>query len=118
MDQGRFTEGVEMKQFAGLLILAFLVTGTVVAGEAEAVTLEGTVMCAKCKLGEEDRTKCQNVLIVKGDDEPMHYYLTADANKDFGDVCMKTPVVRVTGTVSEEDGKTWIAATKIEPVEG
>ena len=107
-----------MKQFAGLLILAFLVTGTVVAGEAEAVTLEGTVMCAKCKLGEEDRTKCQNVLVVKGDDEPMHYYLTADANKEFGDVCMKTPAVRVTGTVSDKDGKSWLAATKIEPVEG
>ncbi len=107
-----------MKQFAGLLILAFLVTGTVVAGEAEAVTLEGTVMCAKCKLGEEDRTECQNVLIVKGDDEPMHYYLTAtEANKGFGDVCMKSPTVRVTGTGSDKDGKTWMDATKIEPVE-
>ena len=107
-----------MKQVACLLVLAFLVTGAVVAGEADSVTLEGTVMCAKCKLGEEDREKCQNVLIVKGDDEPMHYYLTADANKEFGDVCMKTPTVRVTGTVTEEDGKSWLAATKIEPVEG
>ena len=107
-----------MKQLACLLILAFIVSGTVVAGEAESVTLEGTVMCAKCKFEEEGRDKCQNVLVVKGDDEPMHYYLTADANKEFGDVCMKTPLVRVTGTVSEEDGKSWLAATKIEPIEG
>jgi len=107
-----------MKQLACVLMLAFLVTGSVVAGDAEAVTLEGTVMCAKCKLGEEDRDKCQNVLVVKGDEEPVHYYLTAEANKKFGDVCMKTPVVRVTGTLSEEDGKHWLAATKIEPVEG
>ena len=107
-----------MKQLACLLILAFLVTGTVVAGEAEAVTLEGTVMCAKCQFEEEGRDKCQNVLVVKGDDEPMHYYLTAtEANKGFGDVCMKSPTVRVTGTVSEKDGKAWLDATKIEPVE-
>ena len=107
-----------MKQVACLMILAVLATGTIVAGEAKSVTLEGTVMCAKCKLGEEDRDKCQNVLVVKGDDKPMHYYLTAEANKKFGDVCMKTPVVRVTGTVSEEDGKSYLAATNIEPIEG
>ena len=107
-----------MKQLACLLMLAFLATGAVVAGEAEAVTLEGTVMCAKCVLEEEGREKCQNVLVVKEDGEPMHYYLTAtEAHKDFGDVCMKTPTVRVTGTVSEKDGKTWMDATKIEPVE-
>ncbi len=107
-----------MKKLASLLILAFLVTGTVVAGEAKEVTLEGTVMCAKCKLGEEDRTKCQNVLVVKGEGEATHYYLSAKANKEFGDVCMKTPVVKVTGALSEKDGKQWIAATKIEPVKG
>ncbi len=107
-----------MKQLACLLMLAFLATGAVVAGEAEAVTLEGTVMCAKCVLEEEGREKCQNVLVVKEDGKPMHYYLTAtEANKGFGDVCMKTPTVRVTGTVSEKDGKTWMDATKIEPVE-
>ena len=108
-----------MKQVACLLMLAFLVTGTVVAGEGESVTLEGTVMCAKCQFNEEGQDKCQNVLVVKGEGEgdPMHYYLTADANKEFGDVCMKTPTVRVTGTLSEEDGKNWLAATKIEPVE-
>ena len=44
-----------MKQLACLLMLAFLVTGTVMAGEAEAVTLEGTVMCAKCQFEEEGR---------------------------------------------------------------
>ncbi len=107
-----------MKQIACLLMLAFLVSGTVVAGEGEEVTLEGTVMCAKCKLGEEEREKCQNVLVVKEGEKPMHYYMTAKANEEFGDVCMKTPMVKVTGMLSEEDGKQWIAATKIEPVEG
>lgn len=106
-----------MKQLASLLILAFLVSGMVVAGEGKEVTLEGTVLCAKCKLGE-DLAKCQNVLVVKGGEKEMHYYLSAKANEEFGDVCMKTPVVKVTGMLSEEDGKQWIAATKIEPVEG
>ena len=111
-----------MKQLACLLMLAFLVTGTVVAGEgeaeAEAVTLEGTVLCAKCAFEEEGREKCQNVLVVEEDGEKMHYYLTAtEANKDFGDVGIKSPTVRVTGTVSEKDGQTWLDATKIEPVE-
>ncbi len=107
-----------MKQLACLLILAFLVTGTVVAGEGEAVTLEGKVLCAKCVLEEEGRDKCQNVLVVEDGGEPMHYYLTAtEANKGFGDVCMKNPAVRVTGTVSEKDGRTWLDATKIEPLD-
>ncbi len=107
-----------MKQIACLLMLAFLVTGAVVAGEGEAVTLEGKVLCAKCAFEEEGREKCQNVLVVEEDGETMHYYLTAtEANEGFGDVGMKSPTVRVTGTVSEKDGKTWMDATKIEPVE-
>ena len=107
-----------MKQLACLLMLAFLVTGAVVAGEGEAVTLEGTVLCAKCVFEDEGLKKCQNVLVVEDDGEKMHYYLTAtEANKGFGDVCMKSPTVRVTGTVSEKDGKAWLDATKIEPVE-
>ncbi len=107
-----------MKQIACLLMLAFLVTGAVVAGEGEAVTLEGKVLCAKCAFQEEGREKCQNVLVVEEDGKTAHYYLTAtEANEGFGDVGMKSPTVRVTGTVSEKDGKTWMDATKIEPVE-
>ena len=107
-----------MKQIACLLMLAFLVTGAVVAGEGEAVTLEGKVLCAKCAFEEEGRQKCQNVLVGEEDGKTMHYYLTAtEANEGFGDVGMKSPTVRVTGTVSEKDGKTWMDATKIEPVE-
>ena len=91
---------------------------SVVAGEGEAVTLEGKVLCAKCAFQEEGRKKCQNVLVVEEDGKTMHYYLTAtETNEGFGDVGMKSPTVRVTGTVSEKDGQTWLDATKIEPVE-
>jgi len=106
-----------MKQVACLMMLALLVTGVAVAGEAETVTVDGKVMCAKCKLGEE-RDKCQNVLVVEKGEKAMHYYLTAtDANKEFGDVCTGTPMVRATGTVSEKDGMTWLAATKMEKLD-
>lgn len=109
-----------MKKF-GWLVLAF---GLVFAGVAVAdhhgakeVTLEGTVLCAKCKMGEE-RDKCHNVLAVEKDGKTTHYYMAAnEANTEFGDVCMATPAVRVTGMVEKRDGQHWIVASKIERVE-
>ena len=108
-----------MKKIAVLLVFCCLVlSAAAVAGEAEAVTVEGKVMCARCVLHDEGLTECQNVLVVEGGEEATHYYLSGtEANEEFGDVCMATPIVRATGTVSEKDGHTWLAATKIEPVE-
>ena len=105
-----------MKRLASVLMLAFLVSGVAMAGE-DSVTLEGTVSCAKCKLHEEGREECQNVLIVEKGGETMHYYLAAnETNEEFGDVCMATPKVRATGTISEKDGHAWLTASKIEKV--
>lgn len=96
------------------LAVAMILAAPAVAGGT--VTLEGKVICAKCTLGE-DLQKCQNVLVVKKGDETTHYYLAStDANKEFGDVCMVAKEVKVTGTVSEKDGKMWIAATEIVPM--
>ena len=96
-----------------LLALAVAVVFAAPAIAGETVTLEGEVICAKCTLGE-DLQKCQNVLKVKKGEETTHYYMAStDANKEFGDVCMVAKEVKVTGTVSEKDGKTWIAATEI-----
>ena len=108
-----------MKRIAYLLMLCFLVTGVAIAEEtlSEAVTVEGKVMCAKCALHEEDREKCQNVLAVEKGEEVVHYYLTGKANTSFGDVCMKTPAVRATGTISEKDGHMWLAVSKLEKVD-
>jgi hypothetical protein len=101
-------------------MMTFLVAGFAVAGEAKAetVTVEGKVMCAKCVLHDEGREKCQNVLAVEKGEKVLHYYLSGDINAEFGDVCMATPSVRATGTVTEKDGHMWLAATKIEKVEG
>jgi hypothetical protein len=88
------------------------------AVEAEdAVTLEGAIVCAKCTLKEEGRDQCQNVLLVESGEETQNYYLVkTEASEDFGHVCMAKKYVRATGTVSEKDGKTWLAATVITPV--
>jgi len=109
-----------MKGFAflaALLVVFVVATGAIVAGDKDAsVTLEGKVVCAKCGLQEAGREECQNVLVVKSGDSPEHYYLTKNAvDEEFGPVCMKTKAVQVTGTVSEKDGKMWLAATKIVP---
>ncbi|MDH3628927.1 MAG: DUF6370 family protein [Acidobacteriota bacterium] len=101
------------------MILGLVISGAAIAGDAEVVTIEGKVMCAKCALHEEGREKCQNVLAVESDDaDTVYYYLAAnETNAEFGEVCMATPSVRVTGTVEEKDGKNWLVATVIEPVE-
>lgn len=101
--------------FATLMLVASL-TGTAWAGEA--VTLEGNIVCAKCSMKEEGRDKCQNVLVVKGDEGDQHYYLAKNESSDeFGPVCMAKKPVRVTGTVSEKDGKSWLTASEIKPAD-
>jgi hypothetical protein len=108
-----------MKKLASIslaLLVASALAGSLVADE-KTVTLEGKVVCAKCNLKEEGLKDCQNVLVVKMDGKAKHYYLTkSEANKEFGDVCMAEKEVRVTGSVSEKDGKMWLDATEIVPL--
>lgn len=109
-----------MKKFAaGLLALVAVAASasSIVAGE-KTVTLEGKMICARCNLKIEEFTKCQNVVAVAKDGKTTHYFLAKnEANSEFGDVCLAEKQVRVTGTVSEKDGRTWIAASKIEVLE-
>jgi hypothetical protein len=101
-----------------VLLFTAALAGPVAAGE-ETVTLEGKMVCAKCNLKEEGLKKCQNVLVVEVNDERAHYYLAKnEANKEFGDVCLAEKQARVTGSVSEKDGKMWIAATEIVLIKG
>ena len=96
------------------LLAASLVGGVVLGGDAEQVTLEGKILCAKCVLHEEGREKCQNVLAVESDGETQYYYLAhGEANDELGYVCTGAKAARVTGSVTEEDGRLWLAATEI-----
>ena len=102
-----------MKQLAVFALFALALSVAPALAE-ETVTMSGTVLCAKCTLHDKEANGCQNVLVV-GDD---HYYMTKnEAYKDFGMICTGSAEVRVTGTIKEEDGHTWIVATKIERLE-
>ncbi len=107
-----------MKKFATLsfaLLAALMLMVPAVAGDA--VTVEGEMVCGKCTMKEGDFAKCQNVVAVDKDGEKVYYYVVKnETNTEYGDVCMKSRMVKVTGTVEEKDGRMWIAATEITTV--
>ena len=87
--------------------------------ESKNTTLEGKLVCAKCTLGE---TKgCEHALQVKSGDKTVTYYLVKATEKGFkdyhGKVCPAGSElqVKVTGVVSDKDGKKLINAAKVEP---
>ena len=78
-------------------------------------TLKGDMVCAKCFLKKPDAKECQDVLLVKNaTGEPTEYYVTKnDVAKESGEACTTKIPATITGTVSEQDGRKWITATKI-----
>jgi hypothetical protein len=94
--------------------LALGLAASIQAGDEMTVT--GKVMCAKCALKKADATKCQDVLVSKNDDgTTAEYYIEkTEAAEAFGHVCQGDKTAVVTGSVSEKDGKTWIAPSKME----
>jgi hypothetical protein len=106
-----------MKAVAMLGLAAVLMIGLVAAPvSAEEMTLNGSVMCAKCKLKKADAKECQDVLVVKSDQgATVEYYVAKNAvSKEFGHVCNGETAATVTGEVTEKDGKKWIAPSKME----
>jgi hypothetical protein len=86
---------------------ALAMAAPVIAAEAEAVTLEGSVMCAKCAL--EKAADCQDVLVVADGDAKAEYWIVKNAvSEKFGHACQSEKPAKVTGTVSEKDGHSWI----------
>lgn len=87
----------------------------IVRADDTAVTLKGTMTCAKCGLHQSDT--CQSVLQVKDGDATVTYYIAdSDASKDTHEKVCKGAVdnVTITGTVADKDGKKWITPTKID----
>jgi phosphosulfolactate phosphohydrolase-like enzyme len=95
------------------LTLALGLAAALQAGDETTVT--GNVMCAKCTLKKADASKCQDVLVTKDADGTVaEYYIEKTAAAEaFGHVCQSEKKAVVTGTVTEKDGKTWIAPTKM-----
>jgi hypothetical protein len=97
-------------------VLALVLVASAPAGDE--VTLTGSLVCAKCSLKKADAKVCQNVLIVTGDKAGEYYLAKTAAADKYGDVCTGKKSVKVTGALSDKDGKKWIAASKIEDLAG
>jgi len=99
-----------------LVVVAVLCAVALPALAAER-TLEGTLVCAKCFLKKADAKECQDVLLVdaeKGGEKVEYYIRKNDVAEKAGEACTLQVKARVTGTVSEADGKTWLTPSKIE----
>ena len=106
-----------MKTIAKVGLAVALVLGLAASVPAgDETTMTGKVMCAKCSLKKADASKCQDVLVTKGDDGKVtHYYIAkTEASKAFGHVCKSEKAAVVTGTIEEKDGKKWISPSKME----
>jgi hypothetical protein len=105
----------------GLLIAVLGSAAIALAGMAtaedkkeEKKTLEGTLTCTKCALGETKA--CGHALIVKDGDKKIKYYLTDKGGKEtyHKDCCTADVDAKVTGVIGEKDGKKTITDAKVE----
>lgn len=89
----------------------------VVAGRASAsdeTTLKGEIVCAKCYLNRPDAKDCQDVLLVKDSKGTTEYYVTKNkVSQDAGEACTQVVPATIVGSVSENNGRKWITASKI-----
>jgi len=102
-----------MKKIYSLVVLAGLLAIPAFAADKE-VTITGEGTCAKCALHETK--KCQTAIQTQEDGKTVTYYLAQNpVSKDFHEtICKQPEKVTATGTVSEENGKKILTASKIE----
>jgi len=88
---------------------------TVKAAAAE-TTLTGRLACAMCVLKQKDVTTCTNVLVVPEAGKETIYAVTDNkvAQEYSMAACSHALPVKVTGKVSEKDGKKAITPSRIE----
>src|ERR1051325_2923006 len=83
------------------------------ASAADEKTLEGKLVCTKCKLGETD--KCGNALVVKEGGKDVTYYIADKGKGEKYHKCSgEKDGVKVTGKVVEKDGKKTIEGAKVQ----
>ena len=99
-----------------LVVLAALVGAFVSPAAAAEKTFEGTLVCAKCYLKKPDAKECQDVLLVAAaDGAKKEYYIAKnEVAKKAGEACTTAVKAKVTGTVAEKDGRTWLTPSKID----
>lgn len=101
---------------AAILVALVLFAPAAIAAED---TLSGTLVCAKCALKKADAGECQDVLLVKdANGATTEYYVEKNTvAEEAGEACTLEIKATVTGTVTEKDGRKWIAPSKIEKTE-
>ena len=84
------------------------------SAKVEEVTLKGEMVCARCYLNKPDAKECQDVLLVKDQAATTEYYVTKNkVSQDSGEACTQAIPATIVGSVSEQDGRKWITASKI-----
>jgi len=97
---------------ASCLIIAAVLIIPSTAQAAKDVTLTGKITCAKCEL--KLAKECTTVIVVKEGGKDTLYYFDEKSHKANHDaVCQTGKEGTVTGTLSEKDGKKYIAVTKV-----
>ena len=110
-----------MLRVALALALGFALTGLsgVSADEKKddkKKTIEGKLVCSKCKLSETE--KCGNAVVVKekvdGKEKEVTYYIDDKGAAEKYHKCTGEKDVKVTGKVVEKDKKKYIQEAKVE----
>ena len=98
--------------FKTLLALALVLTvGFVALAEekGKAVTLKGTITCAKCDLKETKA--CATVIKTK---DGVFYFDAKSGKKNHKAICTEPKEGEVTGVVTEKDGKKTVTVSKVK----
>jgi len=98
-----------------LLAVAFAAFAVVADDKAKDVTLKGTILCAKCALGQT--SECTTAIQVKEGDKLVTYLLDdKGAGEEHHDpICGgQKKAGTVVGTIQERDGKKYIKPMKVE----
>jgi hypothetical protein len=102
-----------MRLIAALLCVAVLFAFVSGVNAADEKTLTGKITCAKCDLKKEKA--CATVIVAKDGDKDVVYYFDTDSSKKYHkEICTEGKDGKVTGTVSEKDGKHTIKVSKVE----
>jgi hypothetical protein len=113
-----------MRKALGMVVGLAVVLALAVNAQADdkktdkEVTLMGKLVCGKCTLKDKDCDTCTNVLQVKDGGKTVNYFIKDKGNKESYHKGSCKPDssqnVKVTGTVTEKDGKKTIVASKVE----
>ena len=95
-----------------VIFLSNVAVSTAQEKKEEKKTLEGKLVCSKCKLGETDA--CGNALQVKEGDKTVTYYIKDKGKGEKYHKCSGEADAKVTGKITEKDGKKYIEDAKVE----